>query len=61
MDGEPTLPARSRCARVALPLAGAVVVLAAAVGVGAALGAAGKHDSQPDGAPGATIGARTPA
>ena len=47
MDGEPTLPARSRRAPVALLLAGAVVLLATAVGVAAALG--GRHDSQPDG------------
>jgi hypothetical protein len=44
MDGERTVPAGSRRARVALLVAGAVVLVAAAVGVRAALGAASGHD-----------------
>jgi len=47
MDGEPTFPAGSRRAQVALLVAGAVVLAAAAVGVRAALGAAGGHDRPP--------------
>jgi hypothetical protein len=53
MDGEPTFPAGSRRARVALLVAGAVVLAAAAVGVRAVLGGAGEHDRQPGEAAGA--------
>jgi hypothetical protein len=62
MDGEPT---GSRRARVALMVAGAVVLLAAAGGVGVVLGAAGRHGNRPDPAaetagvgPGATVAGR---
>ena len=58
MDNEPTLPTGSRRAGLAL-LAGAVVLLAAAVGTGAALGAAGRHDRQPGGAAGVAAAGAT--
>jgi hypothetical protein len=63
MDGEPTFPAGSRRARVALLVAGAVVLAAATVGVRAVLGAAGGQDRPPGeaagvAAAGTTIGAQ---
>jgi hypothetical protein len=65
MDGEPTHPAGPRRARVALLVAGAVVLLATAGGVGVALGAAGGHDRQPGAAagvaaPGTTVAGQDP-
>jgi hypothetical protein len=43
MDGEPRSPAGSRRARVALLVAGVLVLLAATAGVGVALGLAGQR------------------
>ena len=59
MDGEPTHPAGPRRVRVALLVAGAVVLLATAGGVGAALGAAGGHDHQPGAAAGVAAAGTT--
>jgi hypothetical protein len=56
MGNEPTRPTGSRRARVALLLAGVVVLLA---GAGAALSASGSHDRQPDGPAGAAAAGAT--